>query len=155
MPEPGAFTDRDREMLLVSGSRLVLIRHAITEQAFHVALQRWFDIVDMANKYIDEQAPWTLRKSDPARMATVLYVLAETLRHIAILALPFIPESAGRLLDQLGVAPGAEARGFASLAVRADKLVSAAALVPGAPLPAPSGIFPRFVEAEAAGQGGA
>jgi methionyl-tRNA synthetase len=154
VPEPGAFSDRDREMLLVSGSRLVLIRHAIAEQAFHIALQRWFDIVDMANKYIDEQAPWTLRKSDPARMATVLYVLAETLRHIAILALPFIPDSAGRLLDQLGVAREPHARGFAALAVQADKLVSAAALAPGAPLPAPSGIFPRFVEAEAAGQGG-
>jgi len=96
-----------------------------------------------------------LRKSDPARMATVLYVLAETLRHIAILALPFIPESADRLLDQLGVAPEPEARGFAALAVHADRVLSAAALAPGAPLPAPSGIFPRFVEAQAAGQGGA
>ena len=143
-------------MLLVSGARLVLIRHAIAEQAFHIALHRWFDIVDMANKYIDEQAPWTLRKSDPQRMATVLYVLAETLRHIAILALPFMPDSAGRLLDQLGVAREPGARGFATLAVTADKLLPAAALVAGATLPAPSGIFPRFVEGEAAaGQGGA
>jgi methionyl-tRNA synthetase len=110
----------------------------------------------MANRYIDEQAPWTLRKSDPARMATVLYVLAETLRHIAVLALPFMPGSAGRLLDQLGVSAEPEARGFATLEVTADKLLPAAALVPGAALPAPSGIFPRFVEAEAGtGQGGA
>src|SRR5262249_53225458 len=116
----------------------------------------WFDIVDMANKYIDEQAPWTLRKSDPQRMATVLYVLAETLRHIAILALPFMPGSAGRLLDQLGVAPEPDARGFAALGVRPDHVPPAAGLVPGAALPAPSGIFPRFVETETpAGQGGA
>ena len=41
-----------------------------------------------ANRYVDEQAPWALKKTDPARMATVLYVLAETIRHLAILAQP-------------------------------------------------------------------
>ena len=72
-------------------------------------------------------------------MGTVLYVLAETLRHLAILTQPFVPEAAAKLLDQLAVP--AEARSFADLAER---------LPPGRSLPAPQGIFPRFIEAEAA-----
>jgi methionyl-tRNA synthetase len=146
VPTPGTFTERDRELLLVSSARLVLIRHAMEEQSFHVALQRWFDIVDLANKYIDEQAPWALRKSDPGRMATVLYVLVEALRHIAILAMPFMPGSAGKLLDQLGVAGDPAARGFAAIGLPPGEVLSPAALTPGAALPPPQGIFPRFVE---------
>jgi len=72
-------------------------------------------------------------------MGTVLYVLAETLRHLAILTQPFVPEAAGKLLDQLAVPT--EARSFADLAER---------LPAGRRLPAPQGIFPRFIEAEAA-----
>ncbi|HKT17105.1 MAG TPA: methionine--tRNA ligase, partial [Stellaceae bacterium] len=75
-------------------------------------------------------------KVDPARMATVLYVLAETLRYLAILAQPVVPLSAAKLLDQLAVA--AEKRDFAALEE---------ALVPGTPLPKPEGVFPRYVEA--------
>ena len=54
-------------------------------------------------------APWALNKTDPARMATVLYVLAETIRHLAVLAQPITPAGAGRILDQLAV-DGAAAR---------------------------------------------
>jgi methionyl-tRNA synthetase len=131
----------------------VLIRHAMEEQSFHVALQRWFDIVDLANKYIDEQAPWALRKSDPERMATVLYVLVEALRHIAILAMPFMPGAAGKLLDQLGVADDPAIRGFAAIALPTSEVLAPAALAPGAALPPPQGIFPRFVESGEAAEG--
>jgi methionyl-tRNA synthetase len=72
-------------------------------------------------------------------MATVLYVLAETIRQLAILAQPIVPEAAGRILDQLAVP--ADARDFAALATP---------LAPGARLPAPQPAFPRFVEDEAA-----
>jgi methionyl-tRNA synthetase len=73
-------------------------------------------------------------------MQTVLYTLAEVIRHLAILAQPFVPTSAQKLLDQLAVAP--EARRFAALA--------ASPLAPGALLPRPAGIFPRLAEASAA-----
>jgi len=63
-------------------------------------------------------------------------VLAEVVRHLAILAQPVVPNSAAKLLDQLGAAPGA--RDFAALAVP---------LAPGTALPKPEGIFPRYVEA--------
>jgi methionyl-tRNA synthetase len=72
-------------------------------------------------------------------MATVLYTLAEVLRHLGIVMQPFVPGAAAMLLDQLTVPP--QARRFADLANP---------LPPGRPLPAPRGIFPRFVEAEPA-----
>ncbi|MGB1007997.1 MAG: methionine--tRNA ligase, partial [Thalassobaculaceae bacterium] len=96
-----------------------------------------WEVVGAANRYVDEQAPWTLRKTDPARMATVLYTLMETLRHLAILTQPVMPTAMGQLLDQLGVDAGA--RDFTALG-------AAGALSAGAALPAPSGIFPRCVE---------
>ena len=60
-------------------------------------------------------------------------------RVLALVTQPFMPQSCGRLLDQLGV--GAEARDFAALAER---------LASGTPLPKPEGVFPRYVEEEAA-----
>ena len=76
-------------------------------QAFHEALEKIWAVVRAANGYVDRQAPWTLRKTDPDRMQTVLYVLAESIRHLAIQILPFVPESADRMLDQLSVSRGA------------------------------------------------
>ncbi len=72
-------------------------------------------------------------------MDIVLYTLAEVLRHLGIVMQPFVPGAAGMLLDQLAVP--SDARRFADLAEP---------LPPGRALPAPHGIFPRFVEAEAA-----
>ena len=70
-------------------------------------------------------------------METILYVTAEVTRQIAILVQPVMPQSAGRLLDQLGVPP--DARDFAALG-------PAGRLKPGGDLPAPSPVFPRHVE---------
>jgi methionyl-tRNA synthetase len=72
----------------------------------------------------------------------VLYVTAEVIRQIAILAQPFMPQSAAKLLDLLGVAAGK--RDFAALSTR---------LEPGSPLPAPSGVFPRYVDKAAEKKG--
>jgi methionyl-tRNA synthetase len=113
-------------------------------QAFHEALDRIWTLVRAANGYVDRQAPWTLRKTDPARMRTVLYVLSEAIRHLGILMLPVVPESAGRMLDQLAVGP--EQRTFAFLGPEH-------ALIPGTALPKPEPVFPRHVEAEE-GRGG-
>jgi methionyl-tRNA synthetase len=106
------------------------------DQKFDSALVEIWAEIGNANRYVDEQAPWTLRKSDPVRMGTVLYVLCETLRRIAILTWPFMPQSMDKLFDQLAVPP--EARKFDALLERP--------LVPGTKLPPPQGIFPRYVE---------
>ena len=104
VPEPGALHGADDELLR---SRARSARHraraAIAEQAFHLALEAIWRVVGEANRYVDEQAPWALRRTDPARMRTVLYTLAETLRHLAILVQPFMPGAAAKLLDQLAV----------------------------------------------------
>ena len=108
---------------------------AMDRMALQEALEEIWKLVRAGNAYIDHQAPWALRKTDPARMASVLRELIECLRVIGILLQPFMPETMAKLLDQLGVA--ADARNFASLAVE---------LVDNVPLLSPSGLFPRFVE---------
>ena len=80
-----------------------------------------------------------LRKSDPARMNTVLYVTIECVRQAAILAQPVIPDGASALLNQLAV--GTSARDF-------SRLGTAGRLVPQTALPKPQGVFPRFVDDE-------
>ena len=139
VPELGAFDGADEQLLGEARGLLDKVRPHMIEQAFHLALETIWRVVAAANRYVDEQAPWALRRTDPARMRTVLYTLAEVLRHLGILTQPFVPQAASALLDQLAVP--AEARRFADLAER---------LPPGRALPAPHGIFPRYVEAETA-----
>ena len=108
--------------------------------ALHTMLAEIWAVVAEANRYFAGQEPWALRKKDPARMGTVLYVTAEVLRAVGILAQPVVPRSAGRLLDLLAV-PG-EARGLA-------RIGEGGRLGPGTELPPPEPIFPRYVEPEA------
>ncbi len=136
-PAPGSLSETDQALLDQAHGGLGELREQIAKQAFHRALEALWNVVSAANVYVDAQAPWELRKSDPARMATVLYVLAETLRHLAILTQPFMPDAMARMLDQLAV-PEAE-RTFA-------KLGPDHALQPGTALPKPEGVFPRLVE---------
>ena len=74
---------------------------------FQNAMEQVFRTIQRANKYIDENAPWTLAK-DPAnraRLATVMYNLLETVRICAVLLTPFIPDSAEKIFDQIGACP--------------------------------------------------
>jgi methionyl-tRNA synthetase len=102
-----------------------------------LALDAIWARVGATNAYLNEMAPWALRKTDPARADVVLYHAAEAIRQIALLVQPAMPSSAARLLDQLGVGEGD--RRFAAFDRR---------LVPGTSLPAPQGVFPRWVEPE-------
>ena len=97
-------------------------------------------VVSETDRYFAAQEPWALKKTDPARMATVLYVTAEVVRQIAILLQPFMPESAGKLLDLVAVP--ADKRDFAQLG-------EAGRLVAGTPLETPKPVFPRYVAPEA------
>jgi methionyl-tRNA synthetase len=137
VPEPGAFSDADRVLLDACDVLLVKLREEYGQQAFHRGLEAVWQVIGDANRYVDEQAPWALRKSDPARMKTVLYVLAEVVRRLAILNQPVMPEAMDRMLAQLAVT--ADARSFADLG---------RPLRAGTPLPKPQGVFPRYVEPE-------
>ena len=144
VPEPDAFHDDDQALLDSAGGLLDIMRDHLRRQEFHSALIAQWRVIGEANRYIDAQAPWALRKTAPARMATVLYVLAETIRYLAILAQPVMPIAAGRMLEQLSVSEAA--RGFACL----DADFS---LTPGTALPKPEGVFPRYVEEAEEGAG--
>jgi len=128
LPEPGAFTDNDKAILAQADGMIGLARTAMATQQIHQALNAVWAVVAEANRYFAGEAPWALAKTDPARQKTVLYVTAEVVRQIAILAQPVMPESAGKLLDSLGVPR--EERTFAALG-------GANRIAPGTVLPAP------------------
>ena len=139
VPEPADFQPADDELLAKAEALLERTRVLYDAQAFNRALEAIWEVVGAANRYVDDQAPWTLRKTDAVRMGTVLYTLTETIRHLAILVQPVMPESAGQMLDQLAVAE--DARDFSRLG--ADHR-----LTPGTALPKPTPVFPRYVVPE-------
>jgi methionyl-tRNA synthetase len=98
-------------------------------------------VVAEANRYFAGEAPWALAKTDPKRQATVLYVTAEVVRQIAILAQPAMPEASSRLLDGLGIPGDDNSRNFAALG---------SPIKPGSVLPPPAPVFPRYIEPTAA-----
>ncbi|PKQ07306.1 MAG: methionine--tRNA ligase [Alphaproteobacteria bacterium HGW-Alphaproteobacteria-11] len=140
VPAPGDFTDEDKALLEAAAALPEGARAHMERLEIHAYAGGVFDVVGEANRYFAGQEPWALKKSDPARMATVLYVTAEVVRRCAIMLQPVMPASIAKLLDLLAVAE--DARGFVH--------VASGALTPGTALPAPSGVFPRFVEPEAA-----
>jgi methionyl-tRNA synthetase len=135
VPAKGTITEADTALLDRAKALLGVVRSELDDQAFHRALISIWEVIADANRYVDAQAPWALAKTDPVRRDTVLWVLAETIRRVTLLVQPFMPDSAGRILDQLAV-PAAE-RAFAAF----DR-----ELVSGTMLPKPQGVFPRFVE---------
>jgi methionyl-tRNA synthetase len=78
---------------------------AFEDLALSQAAEAWMQAVFACNAYIDEQAPWALRKTDPARMKTVLATLYICIAQLAVGILPMIPESANTLLDRMGIDP--------------------------------------------------
>ncbi|MBL6934733.1 MAG: methionine--tRNA ligase [Alphaproteobacteria bacterium] len=144
VPQPGAMEEADEALLAEAHGLLGTLYACFREQAFHKALESLWRVIGDANRYMDAQAPWGLKKTDPARMETVLYVLAEVIRHLAILSQPFMPGSMEKMLDQLSVA--SSARSFAHLGPDY-------ALAAGTALAKPEGVFPRYVEEEEGGEG--
>ena len=139
MPAPGPLSADDEVMLSAAYDLLDIARDRIDVQAFHEALEAIWVVIRKANAYVDAQAPWKLKKEDPDRMNTVLYVLAESIRNLALLTQPFMPEASAKMLDQLAVHE--DARTFASFG-------KDSALKGGAALEKPEGVFPRLVVEE-------
>ncbi len=137
LPSHGAANSEDAELLDAAAALPAALRERIDRQAFYEALEDVWKVVRAANAYIDRQAPWALRRTDPVRMAAVLRVLANTLRILATMLQPVMPGSMARMLDQLGVP--CDARSFAALTTP---------LPDDTALPPPEGVFPRYVDAE-------
>jgi methionyl-tRNA synthetase len=135
VPPRGKLNEADHALMAIADGLAVRVRDAVERLAFHEALEDIWKLIRASNGYIDHEAPWALRKTDQPRMNTVMRMLVDALRVTAILLQPFMPDTMARLLDQLGVAK--DHRQIAAL----DE-----AMVDGAPLPAPAGIFPRYIE---------
>jgi len=137
LPPQGAQTEDDAALVAQAHALHGLLAEQIGRFALTEALEEVWKVIRASNAYIDRQAPWALRKTDAARMADVLRVLADVLRAIATMLQPYMPGSMDAMLTQLGVAP--DERSFAALAT---------ALPGGRTLPPPQGVFPRYVAPE-------
>ncbi len=141
LPEPGEFTAADKTILAAADGMVGTAREHMKTQQLHQVLNAVWSVVADANRYFASEEPWAKGKTDPKRQGTILYVTAEVLRQVAILAQPFMPKSAANMLDQLAIPAGE--RDFAALTPNHR-------IKPGATLPPPKAVFPRYVEPEAA-----
>ena len=140
LPEPGDFTAEDKTILAAADGMIGIAREHMKTQQLHQVLNAVWAVVADANRYFASEAPWAKAKTDPKRQGMILYVTAEVLRQVAILALPFMPSSAAKLLDLLAIP--ANERSFAEL--DGSKRIGS-----GRQLPPPAPVFPRYVEPEA------
>ena len=139
LPAPGEFSAADKTILAAADAMIGIAREHMKTQQLHQVLNAVWAVVADANRYFASEAPWALAKTDPKRQGTVLYVTAEVLRCVSIMAQPFVPSSAAKLLELLAVRP--EERGF-------YELNGTKRIAPGSKLPAPVPVFPRYVEPE-------
>ena len=140
VPEPGAFTDADKAILAATDALYDKARGAMDRQAVTKYLDAVWAVVAEANRYFAGEEPWAKKKTDFKRMETILYVTAEVVRQVAVLAVPVMPHSAEKLLGLLG--QKSDDQTFKALG-------EAGRLVPGTVLPAPTGVFPRYVAPDA------
>jgi len=136
VPEGGSLINEDEALLQKALQALASARQSMQNYAPHLALMAIFEVVAEANRYFAAQEPWALRKNNPPRFSTVLYVTLEVLRRLAILLHPFMPQSMDKLLDLLAI--DADKRQLAHIE---NDLIEA-----GTALPAPQAVFPRYHE---------
>jgi methionyl-tRNA synthetase len=129
----------DAGLMHTVAEHIACMRDRFAALDFSDGLDAWMRGVFACNAYVDEQAPWTLRKTDPARMEAVLMVLLRVVRDLALAVRPVVPTAIDGLLDQMGIA--ADARDYAALA---DKGWLAALAASGFTLSQPVGVFPRL-----------
>ena len=104
VPAPNDYTELDKEVISLCESTLSKVRADMDALSSPDALADIFRIIQRANKYIDETTPWTLNKNgDKQRLATVMYVLAESIRFSATLLKPFITHTSNQIFEKLGI----------------------------------------------------
>lgn len=130
---------KKHDILKEASSLFNKIESRINQYQFHHALEDILLFVDQINIFVDHMAPWVLKKEDPKKMEEVLYVVLETVRYFSILLIPFIPDAAGKILDNIGV-PKDERR---------FKFLDKEYYIKGRSIEKPVGIFPRFNEEKA------
>ncbi|TCU61439.1 methionyl-tRNA synthetase [Novosphingobium sp. PhB57] len=132
-------TDADAQLLAAVAEGVAGLRKSFDELSFSEGLEAWMRAVFACNQYVDDQAPWALRKSDPERMEAVLMMLFRVVRDLAIAVRPVVPGSIDKLLDQMGQNAGA--RDFAALT---DQQWFKTLAASGFKVEKPVGVFPRL-----------
>ncbi|NLZ98575.1 MAG: class I tRNA ligase family protein, partial [Micrococcus sp.] len=147
VPEPGELTDQDQKVLADAAALMDTWRTHFEVQDFYRALGAAWKVLDDTNAYFADQQPWVLRKTDEARMKTVLWVTLEIVRRVALLVQPVMPESATKLLDALGVEASADA-GTTNASGQGPRSYAAwdTQLAPGTAIDKPTAVFPRHEE---------
>jgi len=140
LPEPGAPEAADNALRMQAVELVDRFEGLMRDLAFQKALIAVWEVIGKVNKYIDTMAPWVLAKSDKERLATVMYHVTETLKIIAGLLWPFMPESAEKIQDRLGLSQkGAD--------IQLEKLQRWGAMKSGRPMTRGSAVFPRVESA--------
>ncbi len=103
IPVPGASNDEDKLLKQQAVELVGKYEKLMKELAFHKALMGIWEVISSINKYIDSMAPWVLAKSDPDRLATVIFHIMESLKIVSGLIWPFMPDTAEKIHDQLGL----------------------------------------------------
>ena len=108
IPQHGQWNDVDKALIALAESTPDKARQHMDELQFSLALQDIWQLVGECNRYIDVNAPWVLVKTDDGkeRLKTVMYVLCECIRIVAILIAPTMPRTPARIYEQLGIAEG-------------------------------------------------
>lgn len=141
MPLPLDLTPDDLALWQCFDGVIEKVRQLMDQQALSKAADVIWRLIGEANKYMDDQKPWGLKSTDPVRMGTILYVLAEAIRRIALLTQPFVPQASHRILTQLGVSEHERTFDFMDTPLKS-----------AVTLPVPEGVFPRWVAPTACGE---
>ncbi len=159
IPEPGDLTDDDRTLLAATAAGFAEVGGLIAGHRQKQAIAEAMRVVAEVNKYLSDLAPWALKKTDPDRMKTVLYVAAQAISDCNTLLSPFLPFSAQRVHEAFGrtgvFAPMPEIRevddldggpGYPVLTGDYSDVPAweSVPIVPGTPVPAPSPIFTKL-----------
>ena len=133
IPNKGTLDKVDKDLLYAMDNIKDKIINHMNNYKITDALEELWLIIRKSNTYIDEQAPWALKKTDLERMNTVLYVLCSVIKNVSLIAKNFIPIGANKILDQLSI--NKNKREYANFH---DELIS------GTKLSKPEGVFPRL-----------
>lgn len=117
IPQPGELMELDQELRNMALDLPGKVDIAMGKVNFCAALEEVWKLINRANKYIDETAPWSLAKSEDTkeRLNTVLYTLMEVIRFVTILVTPFMPKTPAKVWEQLGITEVKEATVWESL----------------------------------------
>ncbi len=139
IPQPGWLELYDQELVQQAVNTPGRVEEKLEQFEFSAALTAVWDLVNKANKYIEETAPWSLaKKDDKERLHTVLYNLTEVIRISTVLCGPFIPETPSKVWEQLGIAEKKELQTWASI-------LEWGGMPPGSKIKRGKPIFPRIM----------